>query len=77
MLSLIFLLIAIICLLLLVMFLLDRLSLHQYTEAENRELNQLLEKQFLLQEDSLEAYRELLDAACREPGFWEDGNGKE
>lgn len=77
MLSLIFLLIAIICLLLLVMFLLDRLSLHQYTEAENRELSKLLEKQFLLQEDSLEAYRELLDAACREPGFWESGNGEE
>ena len=77
MLSLIFLLIAIICLLLLVLFLLNRLSLHQHTEVENRELSQLLEKQFLLQEASLEAYRDLLDAACREPGFWEEENADE
>lgn len=72
MLNVIFLLVAIICLLLLVLFLLDRLSIHQHTVAENQELHQLLEKQFLMQEDSLEAYRELLDAACREKGFWED-----
>lgn len=72
MLNLIFLLIAIICLLLLVLFLLDRLGFQQRAETENRELHELLEKQFLMQEDSLEAYRELLDAACREKGFWEN-----
>ena len=77
MLNLIFLLIAIICLLLLVLFLLDRLGFQQCAETENRELHQLLEKQFLMQEDSLDAYRELLDAACREKGFWEDDNREE
>ena len=77
MLNLIFLLIAIICLLLLVLFLLDRLGFQQRTETENRELHQLLEKQFMMQEDSLDTYRELLDAACREKGFWEDGNSEE
>lgn len=77
MLNLIFLLITIICLLLLVLFLLDRLGFQQRTETENRELHQLLEKQFLMQEDSLDAYRELLEAACREKGFWEDDNCEE
>lgn len=77
MLNLIFLLIAIICLLLLVLFLLDRLGFQQRTEAENYELHQLLEKQFLMQEDSLEAYRKMLDVACREKGFWEDDNCEE
>lgn len=77
MLSLIFLLIAIICLLLLILFLLDRLGFQQRTETENRELHQLLEKQFLMQKDSLEVYREMLDVACREKGFWEDSNCEE
>ena len=77
MLNLIFLLIAIICLLLLVLFLLDRLGFQQRAETESRELHQLIEKQFLMQEDSLEAYRELLDAACREKGFWEDDSSEE
>lgn len=72
MLNLIFLLIAIICLLLLVLFLLDRLGFQQRTETENHELHQLLGKQFLMQEDTLEAYREMLDVACRERGFWEN-----
>lgn len=77
MLSLIFLLIAIICLLLLILFLLGRLSDHRYADAENRQIHRLLEEQFLLQEKSLETYREMLDVACREKGFWESGNGEE
>lgn len=77
MLNLIFLLIAIICLLLLILFLLDRLSDHRYADAENCQIHRLLEEQFLLQEKSLETYREMLDVACREKGFWEDEDGDE
>lgn len=40
-------------------------------EAENRQLNDLLEDCFLMQSDTLDAYREMLSAACQEEGFWE------
>jgi len=40
-------------------------------EEENEQLSHLLEECFWMQNDSLEAYREMLSAACHEGGFWE------
>ncbi len=44
-------------------------------EEENERLSHLLEECFWMQNDSLEAYREMLSAACHEGGFWESEEG--
>lgn len=43
-------------------------------EEENERLSHLIEDCFWMQNDSLEAYREILSAACQESGFWENEN---
>lgn len=68
------------CLVLLAIFLLVCYSDYRRTKQQNQQLGHALESQFILQADSLDAYRAMLREACREGGFWEntdaDGNGE-
>ena len=61
-----------ICLALLAAFLLICYSDYRRMKRENRQLTYVLEDQFDLQSDSLDAYRAMIRGACREGGFWED-----
>lgn len=68
-----------ICLMLLAAFLLICYSDYRRMKRENRQLTYVLEDQFDLQSDSLDAYRAMVREACREGGFWENAsdNGSE
>lgn len=63
-----------ICLMMLAAFLLICYSDYRRMKRENRQLTYVLEEQFDLQSDSLDAYRSMIREACREGGFWEDAN---
>lgn len=60
------------CLVLLAVFLLVCYSDYRRTKRQNQQLGHALESQFILQADSLDAYRAMLREACREGGFWEN-----
>ncbi len=66
-----------ICLVLLAAFLLICYSDYCRMKRENRQLTYVLEDQFDLQSDSLDAYRSMVREACREGGFWEETNDNE
>jgi len=66
-----------ICLMLLAAFLLICYSDYRHMKRENRQLTYVLEEQFDLQSDSLDAYRAMVREACREGGFWEEANDNE
>ncbi len=70
----IILLILILCLILLAVFLLVYYSDCQEIKQQNQQLSHALESQFIMQADSLDAYRAMLREACREGGFWEDAD---
>lgn len=61
-----------ICLALLAAFLLICYSDYRRMKRENRQLTYVLEDQFDLQSDSLDAFCSMVREACREGGFWED-----
>lgn len=62
------------CLILLAIFLLVCYSDYRRTKHRNQQLSHALESQFILQADSLDAYRAMLREACREGGFWENAD---
>lgn len=65
------------CLVLLAIFLLVCYGDYRRTKQKNQQLNHALESQFILQADSLDAYRAMLREACREGGFWEHDGTEE
>lgn len=65
------------CLVLLAAFLLVCYSDYQETKQQNQQLEHALESQFIMQADSLDAYRAMLREACREGGFWEQETEEE
>lgn len=48
-------------------------SYEEYLDAreEEQQFYNFMEECFRLQNDSLEAYREMINTACHESGFWE------
>lgn len=45
-------------------------------QEENRELEQALEDQFILQAESFDTYLYMLREACREGNLWDDHSSK-
>lgn len=65
-----------ICLVLLVIFLLVCYSDYRKIRKENQQFGRALEDHFVMQSNSLDAYRAMTREACRERGFWEN-NGED
>lgn len=45
-------------------------------QEENRELEKVLEDQFILQAESFDTYLSMLNEACREGNLWNEYNSK-
>ena len=45
-------------------------------QEENRELEKVLEDQFILQAESFDTYLSMLNEACREGNLWNEHNSK-
>ena len=62
--------------LLLAIILLSYYNGYAQMQEENRELEKVLEDQFILQAESFDTYLSMLNEACREGNLWNEHNSK-